>query len=195
MPNECSFSSLQMKAMLAQDKAAFSAPQCLRHLHLKVRQVMEATWPCAYAWWDAEAHDKEAGQQFNHLPSWWWRRMEAIGQKQGRQLAELILLLFSPVPSGPAPGMAVQETRAESAQVLRESSIGSSSIFKGCVAEREKNYSHEESFDAHYVKVRWQIWKSWPKVHLISLNLTTRHCSSRQHRELSASHHTSMTST
>lgn len=111
MPNECSFSSLQMKAMLAQDKAAFSAPQCLRHLHLKVRQVMKATWPSAYAWWDAEAHDKEAGQQFNHLPSWWWRGMEAISQKQGRQLAELILLLFSPVSSGPAPGETVQETR------------------------------------------------------------------------------------
>lgn len=85
------------------------------------------------------------------------------------------------------------ENGAESAQVLRESSIGSSSIFKGCVAEREKNYFHEEPFDAHYVKARWQIWKSWHKMQVISQSLTTRHCSSRQHRELSASRHIAMT--
>lgn len=85
------------------------------------------------------------------------------------------------------------ENGAESAQVLRESSIGSSSIFKGCVAEREKNYFHEEPFDAHYVKARWQNWKSWHKMQVISQSLTTRHCSSHQHRELSASRHIAMT--
>lgn len=70
MSNEISFSSLQMKATLVCDKAAFPAPLRSRSLNLKVRQGMEATRVCACARWGAETHGRETGQQFNLL--FWW---------------------------------------------------------------------------------------------------------------------------
>lgn len=80
MSNEISFSSLQMKAMLACDKAAFPAPLRSRSLNLKVRQGMDATWVCACAPWGAETHSTETEQQLN-LFFWWWRGIVVTGQK------------------------------------------------------------------------------------------------------------------
>lgn len=50
MSNEISFISLQIKAMLVLDKAAFSAPRSWGSLSLKFKQVMEVTRACDGGW-------------------------------------------------------------------------------------------------------------------------------------------------
>lgn len=89
------------------------------------------------------------------------------------------MLSFSPASSESAPGISVQEkTRRLGGKkylrkVPKESSTDISGIFRGCMAER-KNCLYKESFDDHYVKATWQVWKSWHKVQLLSKILMIR---------------------
>lgn len=94
------------------------------------------------------------------------------------------MLSFSPASSEPAPGISVQEkTRRLGGKkylrkVPKESSTDISGIFRGCMAERKrknnKNCLYKESFDDHYVKATWQVWKYWHKVQLLSKILMIR---------------------